>query len=52
MGNLATESLIHLLDDLGFTTGISLAKLFDAGNYLQQVLGRPLPSRLFQAGPN
>ena len=52
MGNLATESLIHLLDDLGFTTGISLARLFDAGNYLQQILCRPLPSRLFQAGPN
>jgi hypothetical protein len=52
MGNLATESLIHLLDDHGFTTGNSLAQLFDAGNYLQQTLGRPLPSRLFQAGPN
>jgi len=52
MGNLATESLVHLLDDLGFRTGISLAQLFAAGNYLEQILGRPLPSRFFQAGPN
>ena len=49
-GNLATEDLVYLLDDLGTTTGIDLDRLLAVGSILSEWLGRPLPSRLAGAG--
>lgn len=49
-GNLATESLVLLLDDLGIETGISLDALLDIGRRLSEVVGRELPSRVLRAG--
>jgi hydroxymethylglutaryl-CoA lyase len=49
-GNLATEDLVYLLDDLGTTTGIDLDRLLAVGSVLSGWLGRPLPSRLAGAG--
>jgi len=49
-GNLATEDLVYLLDDLGTTTGIDLDRLLAVGSLLSEWLGRPLPSRLAGAG--
>ncbi len=45
-GNLATEDLVHLLDDLGLPTGIDLDGLIGVDERLQEILGRPLPSRV------
>ena len=50
-GNLATEDLVHLLDDLGVDTGIDLARLLDAGRLAAELVGHPLPSRVAAAGP-
>ena len=49
-GNVATESLVLLLDDLGIETGISLDALLDIGRRLSEVVGRELPSRVLRAG--
>jgi hydroxymethylglutaryl-CoA lyase len=47
-GNLATEDLLYLLDRMGIVTGVSLEKLAEASAFMQQVLGRPLPSKQLQ----
>lgn len=50
-GNLATEDLVHLCDDLGIETGVDLARLLDAGRLAAGLVGHPLPSRVSAAGP-
>jgi hydroxymethylglutaryl-CoA lyase len=50
-GNLATEDLVHLLDDLGVVTGVDLEGLLAAGRLAAEAVGHPLPSRVAAAGP-
>jgi hydroxymethylglutaryl-CoA lyase len=49
-GNLATEDLVYLLDGLGIEHGVSLAGVLDAARFIAGVLGRPLNSKVGQAG--
>lgn len=49
-GNVATEELVYLFDSLGVQTGVDLKGLNRAGQYLANVIQRPLPSRLWRAG--
>ncbi len=48
-GNLATEDLVSLLDDLGRPTGIALDRLVDVDELLGDLLARPLPGRVAEA---
>jgi hydroxymethylglutaryl-CoA lyase len=50
-GNLATEDLVHLLDDLGVSTGIDLGRLLAASELVASIVGHPVPSRVAAAGP-
>ena len=50
-GNLATEDLVLLLEDIGVPTGIDLAALIEVSRGLGKILGRELPSRVARAGP-
>lgn len=51
-GNLATEGLVALLDDLGVSTGVSLDSLLASCALLSTLLGgRVLPSPVSVAGP-
>ena len=50
-GNLATEDLVHLLDDLGIESGIDLDRLLDASALVASLVGHPVPSRVALAGP-
>jgi hydroxymethylglutaryl-CoA lyase len=50
-GNLATEDLVYLLDDLGIDTGIDLAELLVASRMVADAVGRAVPSRVAAAGP-
>ncbi len=50
-GNLATEDLVHLLDDLGVETGIDLGRLLDASALAARTVGHDVPSRVAAAGP-
>ena len=45
-GNLATESLVSLLQGEGFSTGIDLDRLLSVTQVLRQILGHDLPSPL------
>jgi hydroxymethylglutaryl-CoA lyase len=50
-GNLATEALVYLLDDMGLSTGISLPALLEAATLVESLIGHPLPSAVAKAGP-
>jgi hydroxymethylglutaryl-CoA lyase len=50
-GNLATEDLVHLCDDLGLSTGIDLEALLTVSARVAEVVGHPVPSRIAAAGP-
>jgi hydroxymethylglutaryl-CoA lyase len=50
-GNLATEDLVYLLQGLGFDSQVNLEKLIQIKKWAEEKLGRPLPSRVGQAGP-
>ena len=49
-GNLATEDLVYLLDASGFEHGVDLAHVLDAARFIAGALGRPLASKVGQAG--
>ena len=50
-GNLATEDLVHLCDDLGIATGIDLDALLAVSSQVAETVGHPVPSRIAAAGP-
>jgi hydroxymethylglutaryl-CoA lyase len=50
-GNISTEDLVSMLEEMGVGTGVDLAKLIAASSEVQKVLGRPLGSHLLTAGP-
>jgi hydroxymethylglutaryl-CoA lyase len=50
-GNLATEDLVHLCDDLGVHTGISLERLLESSAMVASLIGRAVPSRVAAHGP-
>src|SRR5207245_10997210 len=50
-GNIATEDLVSMLEEMGVRTGISLPKLLAASRAAQEALGRPLGSHTLVAGP-
>lgn len=50
-GNLATEDLVHLLDDLGVATGIDLEALLGVSAWVATLVGHAVPSRVAAAGP-
>jgi isopropylmalate/homocitrate/citramalate synthase len=49
-GNVATEDLVYLFHGEGLETGIDLEALVGVAEWLEGVLGRPLPGRVYRAG--
>jgi isopropylmalate/homocitrate/citramalate synthase len=49
-GNLATEDLVYLLDAEGWETGVSLVGVLEAARFVAGELGRPLATKVGQAG--
>ena len=50
-GNIATEELIHMVEDMGVATGINLEAMIDAAADAERIIGRQLPSQVLRAGP-
>jgi hydroxymethylglutaryl-CoA lyase len=50
-GNISTEDLVSMLEEMGVRTGVDLAKLIRASAAAQEVLGRPLGAHVLRAGP-
>jgi hydroxymethylglutaryl-CoA lyase len=49
-GNLATEDLVLLLDELGYATNVDQSRLQIASGLARDLVGHPLPSRVASAG--
>ncbi|MBA3587494.1 MAG: hydroxymethylglutaryl-CoA lyase, partial [Chloroflexi bacterium] len=49
-GNLATEDLVYMLDREGLSHGVDLDRLIVAARYISGALGRPLGTKVGQAG--
>ena len=49
-GNVATEDLVYLLHGEGVETGVDLDALIGVAEWLEGVLGRPLPGQVYRAG--
>jgi hydroxymethylglutaryl-CoA lyase len=49
-GNIGTEDLVYLLHGEGVQTGIDLDALIHLAEWLEVVLGRALPGKLYRAG--
>jgi len=49
-GNLATEDLVYLLDASGFEHGVRLQGILEAARFIAGSLGKPLASKVGQAG--
>lgn len=45
-GNVATDDLVHMTHEMGIETGIDLDRLTDAGFFIQDKIGKTLPSKL------
>ncbi|MGM0782830.1 MAG: hydroxymethylglutaryl-CoA lyase [Pseudomonadota bacterium] len=50
-GNIASEDLIYLLDELGLETGIELEGMIGAARLASRLMGRELPAQVSKAGP-
>ncbi len=50
-GNIATEELVHMVQDMGIETGIDLTAMIDAAADAERIVGRQLPSQVLRAGP-
>jgi hydroxymethylglutaryl-CoA lyase len=50
-GNVASEDLVSMFEEMGIDTGVDLVKLLAASAEAQRVLGRPLGSHTLLAGP-
>lgn len=49
-GNISTEDMVHMFEEMGIETGVDLDALIAAGKRLREITGRPLYSTVVQAG--
>jgi hydroxymethylglutaryl-CoA lyase len=49
-GNLATEDVVYMLEDMGVTTGIDLEAIILAARLLETMMGTPLPGQVMKSG--
>ena len=50
-GNVATEDVVHMLEDMNVSTGVDLDALIEAGRIAQGFIQGELPSKILKAGP-
>lgn len=50
-GNISSEDLVSMLEEMGVETGVDLPLLLEASRAVQEVLGRPLGAHVLTAGP-
>ena len=50
-GNIATEDLVHMVQDMDIGTGVDLQAMIDAAADAERIVGRQLPSQVLRAGP-
>jgi hydroxymethylglutaryl-CoA lyase len=49
-GNVCTEDLVFMCEEMGIDTGVDLDRLIDAANLAEKIVGHPLPGSVKQGG--
>jgi hydroxymethylglutaryl-CoA lyase len=49
-GNICTEDLVFLCEEMGISTGIDLDALIDCARLAEAIVGHPLPGKVMHAG--
>ena len=49
-GNIATEDLVHLCNEIGVETGVDLERLLDVARDAEKIVGHPLPGKVMRGG--
>ncbi len=49
-GNICTEELVLLCEEMGVATGVDLDRLIEVGRMAERIVGHQLPSELLRAG--
>lgn len=49
-GNVATEDLVNMLEEMGIETGVDLNKLIDCARFANKIVGKKLPGHLIRSG--
>lgn len=49
-GNICTEELVLLCEEMGIATGVDLDRLIEVGRMAEEIVGHVLPSELIHAG--
>ena len=49
-GNICTEELVLLCEEMGIDTGVDLDNLIEVGRMAEEIVGHQLPSELIHAG--
>jgi len=49
-GNIATEDLVHLCNEIGVETGVDLERLLDVAREAERIVGHPLPGKVMRGG--
>ena len=49
-GNICSEDAIHMLDAMGYDTGMDLAKLLNVARHLPAIVGHDVPGQVAKAG--
>ncbi|HDR16527.1 MAG TPA: hydroxymethylglutaryl-CoA lyase [Desulfobacteraceae bacterium] len=50
MGNVATEDLVNMMEEMGIATGVDQDKLIAAACFAQEVIGSDLPGYILKSG--
>lgn len=50
-GNVVTEDLVHMLEDMEIETGVDLDALIECAHLAQHLVGRDLPGQVMRSGP-
>lgn len=49
-GNICSEDAIHMIQAMGYKTGIDLDRLLTCAAHLQEIVGHPVPGQVLKAG--
>ena len=49
-GNVTSEDAIHMLDAMGYDTGMNIPKLLNLARQMSQIVGHDVPGQVAKAG--
>ncbi len=49
-GNICTEDLVFMCEEMGISTGVDLEALVQCGQLAEEIVGHPLPGKLMRGG--